>query len=59
MPIENTMRDPRKMTGWTGVMTMAMTCIVILFASVGFLGYLCFGNNTSGNIALSLPTDEM
>ncbi|KAK3910560.1 Proton-coupled amino acid transporter-like protein pathetic [Frankliniella fusca] len=59
MPIENTMKNPRKMTGWTGVMTLAMTCIVILFACVGFLGYLKFGDNTLGNIALSLPTEEI
>ncbi|KAE8741966.1 Proton coupled amino acid transporter [Frankliniella occidentalis] len=59
MPIENTMKNPRKMTGWTGVMTLAMTCIVALFACVGFLGYLKFGDNTLGNIALSLPTEEI
>ncbi|XP_034251267.1 proton-coupled amino acid transporter-like protein pathetic isoform X2 [Thrips palmi] len=58
MPIENTMREPRKMTGWTGVMTMAMSCIVVLFASIGFLGYLSFGDAISANIALSLPTEE-
>ncbi|KAJ1529725.1 hypothetical protein ONE63_006478 [Megalurothrips usitatus] len=59
MPIENTMRNPRKMVGWTGVMTLAMTCIVVLFAGVGFVGYLHFGDRTSGNIALSLPDAEI
>lgn len=59
MPIENTMRDPRKMGGWTGLMTLAMSCIVFLFACMGFLGYLRFGDETAANIALNLPTEEV
>lgn len=60
MPVENTMRNPRQLVGAKGVLTIAMTIVVILFAAMGFLGYLRYGDAVElGSITLNLPADEL
>lgn len=40
-----------------GVLTAAMTLVVILYGASGYLGYLRFGDEIKGSITLNLPND--
>lgn len=59
LPVENTMREPKKLLGWTGVLNVAMVVVVILFAGMGFFGYLCYGEKVEGSVTLNLPPEEI
>ncbi|KAK3931407.1 Proton-coupled amino acid transporter-like protein pathetic [Frankliniella fusca] len=60
MPVENTMRNPTRLVGWNGVLTIAMVVVVILFALMGFFGYLRYGEKVQlGSLTLNLPADEI
>lgn len=59
MPIENEMLKPNQFLGCPGVLTIAMSAVVALFAFVGFTGYLSFGEDVRGSLTLNLPHDEM
>ncbi|XP_075213913.1 proton-coupled amino acid transporter-like protein pathetic isoform X2 [Lycorma delicatula] len=55
LPIENSMRNPHHFLGCHGVLNSAMVIVVTLFTSVGFFGYLKYGDSVSGSITLNLP----
>ncbi|XP_066904359.1 proton-coupled amino acid transporter-like protein pathetic isoform X3 [Halyomorpha halys] len=55
LPIENSMKNPHHFLSFPGVLIIAMVIVVSLFTSVGFLGYLKYGNHTEGSITLNLP----
>lgn len=57
LPIENSMRNPSKFLSCPGVLNNAMTIIVTLFSTIGFIGYLKFGDDVKGSITLNLADD--
>ncbi|RZF43025.1 hypothetical protein LSTR_LSTR001203 [Laodelphax striatellus] len=57
MPIENSMRHPSHFLGCPGVLNFAMLIVVSLITSLGFFGYLKYGDKTVGSITLNLPHD--
>lgn len=57
MPIENSMKNPEHFLGCPGVLNIAMTVVVLLYGTVGFFGYLKYGEVTEGSITLNLPLD--
>lgn len=59
MSLENNMKQPTHFIGCPGVLNFGMGFVVTLYASVGFLGYLKFGDDTKGSITLNLPVHEM
>ncbi|XP_026291061.1 proton-coupled amino acid transporter-like protein pathetic isoform X1 [Frankliniella occidentalis] len=60
MPVENTMRNPKRLIGWNGVLTIAMVVVVTLFALMGLFGYLRYGPLVeNGSITLNLPGGEI
>lgn len=59
MPIENEMTKPQQFLGCPGVLNIAMSAVVALYAFVGFCGYLSFGEDVRGSLTLNLPKDEM
>ncbi|XP_055321040.1 proton-coupled amino acid transporter-like protein pathetic isoform X3 [Sitodiplosis mosellana] len=59
MSLENNMKNPSHFLGCPGVLNFGMAFVVILYASVGFLGYLKYGDSTSVSITLDLPVDEL
>ncbi|XP_037297285.1 proton-coupled amino acid transporter-like protein pathetic isoform X1 [Manduca sexta] len=59
MPIENEMVKPQQFLGCPGVLNIAMTAVVMLYAFVGFTGYLQFGEEVRGSLTLNLPQDEI
>ena len=59
MPVENTMKNPRRIGGLTGIASIAMIAVVVLFTLMGFFGYLQYGENVMGSITLNLPKHEL
>lgn len=59
MPLENNMKTPTHFIGCPGVLNFGMFFVVLLYASVGFFGFLKYGPDTEGSITLNLPKDEM
>ncbi|XP_063239964.1 proton-coupled amino acid transporter-like protein pathetic isoform X2 [Bacillus rossius redtenbacheri] len=59
MPLENNMKTPTHFIGCPGVLNVGMFIVAILYNSVGFFGYLKYGDKTEGSITLNLPTDEI
>lgn len=59
MPVENEMSNPEHFLGCPGVLNATMLVVVILYAVVGFFGYLKYGESVLGSITLNLPEDEM
>ncbi|CAD7081916.1 unnamed protein product [Hermetia illucens] len=59
MSLENNMKHPTHFIGCPGVLNFGMTVVIALYTSVGFLGYLKFGEDTKGSITLNLPVHEM
>ncbi|XP_041972910.1 proton-coupled amino acid transporter-like protein pathetic [Aricia agestis] len=58
MPIENEMAHPEKFLGCPGVLNSTMVFVALLYALVGILGYLKYGEEVLGSITLNLPDDE-
>lgn len=59
LPLENKMKTPQNFGGFNGVLNTAMMLVVLLYAAVGFFGYLEFGNEVQGSITLNLPNDDV
>lgn len=59
MSLENNMKTPQHFIGCPGVLNTGMAFVVALYATVGFLGYLQYGNETKGSITLNLPVGDM
>jgi proton-coupled amino acid transporter len=55
LPIENKMKNSKDLGGWTGVLNLGMSIAIILYAAVGFYGYLRFGDDVKGSLTLNLP----
>lgn len=55
MPVENTMKKPSQFLGCPGVLNTAMGVIVSLYAVIGFLGYVRYGDTVHASITMDLP----
>ncbi|XP_058816422.1 proton-coupled amino acid transporter-like protein pathetic [Topomyia yanbarensis] len=58
MSLENNMKTPQNFIGCPGVLNFGMATVVVLYTSVGFLGYLKYGDETKGSITLNLPVED-
>uniref|UniRef100_A0A0K8TLL5 Putative amino acid transporter n=1 Tax=Tabanus bromius TaxID=304241 RepID=A0A0K8TLL5_TABBR len=58
LPLENNMKTPEAFLGLTGVLNTGMVIVALLYTSVGFFGYLKYGDNVHGSITLDLPADQ-
>ncbi|KAI5634342.1 transmembrane amino acid transporter protein domain-containing protein [Phthorimaea operculella] len=59
LPVENTMAQPQHFLGCPGVLNVTMSVVVLLYMTMGFLGYVRYGDAAQGSITLSLPTTEI
>lgn len=59
MSLENNMKTPQHFIGCPGVLNTGMSVVVVLYAAVGFLGYLKYGDDTKGSVTLNLPVEDM
>lgn len=57
LPLENNMETPQDFSGLTGVLNTGMVIVAALYTSVGFFGYLKYGERVKGSITLNLPKD--
>ncbi|XP_055698941.1 proton-coupled amino acid transporter-like protein CG1139 isoform X2 [Phlebotomus papatasi] len=58
MPVENSMKKPQHFLGCPGVLNTAMITVIVLYAVMGFFGYVRFGDIVEGSITLNLPQTE-
>ncbi|KAH8298477.1 hypothetical protein KR044_005593, partial [Drosophila immigrans] len=58
MPVENSMKKPQQFLGCPGVLNTAMITVVLLYAVIGFFGYVRFGDEVRGSITLNLPEGD-
>ncbi|XP_030376711.1 proton-coupled amino acid transporter-like protein CG1139 isoform X2 [Scaptodrosophila lebanonensis] len=59
LPLENNMRTPQDFGGSTGVLNTGMVIVACLYTSVGFFGYLKYGEGVKGSITLNLPQGDV
>ena len=50
LPLENKIKKPGQMMGPFGILSCGIGLSTLLYACVGFLGYLAFGNDQNGSI---------
>ncbi|XP_068241774.1 proton-coupled amino acid transporter-like protein pathetic [Palaemon carinicauda] len=58
LPLESQMKNPEHLLGYTGVLSTSTFLVICLYATIGFYGYLSYGNSVLGSISLNLPQDE-
>lgn len=58
LPLHNNMRTTRHFRGWNGVLNTGMILIGCLYFTLGFYGYLKYGENTYPSITMNLPKDQ-
>ncbi|EPB70731.1 transmembrane amino acid transporter protein [Ancylostoma ceylanicum] len=59
LPLENKMRRPQDMLGFFGVITISVAFICAVYVTVGFLGYLTYGDDLKGSITLNLTDSPL
>ncbi|KAG4076176.1 hypothetical protein HA402_014725 [Bradysia odoriphaga] len=59
MPVENDMKKPQHFLGCPGVLNTAMITVVVLYAVIGFFGYVRFGDEVKGSVTLNLPENDI
>lgn len=52
------MKKPKLFARPAGVLNVGMAVVTILYITVGFLGYLKFGQLVKGSVTLNLPEHE-
>ena len=58
LPIENKMKAPRALIGWNGIMNHAMLIVTCLYITIGFFGYVKYGEAVKDIITLNLPVEQ-
>lgn len=58
MPVENSMTRPQDFLGCPGVLNVAMGTVIVLYAVIGFFGYVKYGPIVAGSITLNLPEED-
>ncbi|XP_031357403.1 proton-coupled amino acid transporter-like protein CG1139 isoform X2 [Photinus pyralis] len=59
MPLQNEMKTPKSFGSTFGVLNLGLGIIVVLYAVIGFFGYLAYGPSVEGSITLSLPKEDL
>uniref|UniRef100_A0A336MRI7 CSON000253 protein n=1 Tax=Culicoides sonorensis TaxID=179676 RepID=A0A336MRI7_CULSO len=59
MPVENEMAKPQHFLGCPGVLNTAMFTVIALYSSLGFFGYVRFGDDVKGSVTLNLPAEDL
>ena len=52
------MRKPAEFRGLCGVLNTSLVIVILLFAGMGYFGYLEYGSDVAGSITLNLPPGE-
>lgn len=57
MPVENEMRNPKHLIHPPGLLYIGMTFVIFLNTTVGFFGFLKYGNDAKAAVSLNLSSD--
>lgn len=57
MPVENEMANPKNLTSGPHILYFGMLVVGFLTTTVGFFGYLKYGEKVTGAISLNLSDD--
>ena len=55
LPLENKLRDPQRMIGRRGVLSLGMALVTAIYLVVGLAAYLTYGADLKGSVTLNLP----
>ena len=59
MPLYRSMKRRQNFGKTWGVINLAIVCVIILYCTMGFFGYLKYGDNVGASISLSLPNEPL
>lgn len=59
LPLENNMKNPKSFRGPIGVLNVSMVIVASLYLSVGFFGYLKYGDEVKASITLNLDPNSL
>lgn len=59
LPLEGQMEHPDDMMGWNGVLVTGSVVITLLYAALGFFGFLAYGMNIKATVTLNLPDEPL
>uniref|UniRef100_A0A6P7GAW9 Proton-coupled amino acid transporter 4-like isoform X2 n=1 Tax=Diabrotica virgifera virgifera TaxID=50390 RepID=A0A6P7GAW9_DIAVI len=59
IPCQRSMKVPDDFDKTFGVLNIAMTICICWYTSIGFLGYLKFGEDIKGSITLNMPQEQV
>ncbi|KAF6209944.1 hypothetical protein GE061_015698 [Apolygus lucorum] len=59
MPLKNEMKNPKRFGSAFGVLNVAMVPNLMMFLSVGFVGFLKYGPEVKASITLNMPEGEI
>lgn len=57
--LENNMKTPKSFGGWFGVLNIGMIIITLMYAAMGWVGYLRYGDNIQASITFNIPETAM
>lgn len=57
MPLENEMKTPQYFGNTLGVLNIGMAVIVFLYTSIGFFGYIAYGDKVGGSISYTIGNE--
>lgn len=58
LPLQNAMKTPRNFYKRSGVLNVGMVIVTCLFLTLGFLGYLKYGDKVESSLSLNLPIGD-
>ncbi|XGW22645.1 hypothetical protein V3C99_005117 [Haemonchus contortus] len=59
LAMENRLKNGADMIGFTGVLSTSMNVVMLIYAFLGFFGYLTFGPSVAGSLTLNLPNSSL
>ncbi|KAL1117020.1 hypothetical protein AAG570_004348 [Ranatra chinensis] len=59
LPLLSEMRNQDLFHTWLGVMNIGLVVVTALMTTVGFIGYLKYGEHTKGTLTLNLPPGDI
>lgn len=59
LPVYHEMRFKQDFQPWNGVLNTSMSIVAILYFSIGFFGYLKYGEEAADSITLNLPVSNV
>lgn len=59
LTLEKNMETPASFRGTTGVLNTGMSIILSMYVTIGFFGYVKYGEQAKGSITLNLPEKDM